>query len=349
MKNNLLSEKLVYTGDSQTPTHLHLCIYNAGEVQEVSATDFQKIIPALNNERINWLQVHGMQNTEAIRQICTHFEIDFLTLQDILNANHPTKIEEHDKYIVLIAKIFHANEEGGDELDELEQQQVCMILGANYVLTFLENETDFFDDITTALRNDVLKIRGRQTDYLFSVLLNSVIGNYITIVSSIDDALEDLEEELLIITDGKDIGVQIQSLRRQYMLIKRSVLPLKEQYVKLMRAEDQLIHKVNRAFFNDVNDHLQFVLQTIEICRETLSSLVDLYISNNDLRMNDIMKRLTVVSTIFIPLTFLVGVWGMNFKLMPELDWRYGYLFAWLMMTGIGAIVYWFFRKKKWY
>lgn len=349
MKNNLLSEKLVYTGDSQTPTHLHLCTYNAGEVQEVSATDFQKIIPALNNERINWLQVHGMQNTEAIRQICTHFEIDFLTLQDILNANHPTKIEEHDKYIVLIAKIFHANEEGGDELDELEQQQVCMILGANYVLTFLENETDFFDDITTALRNDVLKIRGRQTDYLFSVLLNSVIGNYITIVSSIDDALEDLEEELLIITDGKDIGVQIQSLRRQYMLIKRSVLPLKEQYVKLMRAEDQLIHKVNRAFFNDVNDHLQFVLQTIEICRETLSSLVDLYISNNDLRMNDIMKRLTVVSTIFIPLTFLVGVWGMNFKLMPELDWRYGYLFAWLMMTGIGAIVYWFFRKKKWY
>lgn len=349
MKNNLLSEKLVYTGDSQTPTHLHLCTYNAEEVQEVSATDFQKIIPALNNERINWLQVHGMQNTEAIRQICTHFEIDFLTLQDILNANHPTKIEEHDKYIVLIAKIFHANEEGGDELDELEQQQVCMILGANYVLTFLENETDFFDDITTALRNDVLKIRGRQTDYLFSVLLNSVIGNYITIVSSIDDALEDLEEELLIITDGKDIGVQIQSLRRQYMLIKRSVLPLKEQYVKLMRAEDQLIHKVNRAFFNDVNDHLQFVLQTIEICRETLSSLVDLYISNNDLRMNDIMKRLTVVSTIFIPLTFLVGVWGMNFKLMPELDWRYGYLFAWLMMTGIGAIVYWFFRKKKWY
>lgn len=349
MKNNLLSEKLIYTGDSQTPTHLHLCTYDAEKVQEISATDFQQIIPALNNERINWLQVHGMENTEAIREICTHFEIDFLTLQDILNANHPTKIEEHDKYIVLIAKIFHANEKGGNELDELEQQQVCMILGANYVLTFLENETDFFDDIAAALRNDVLKIRGRQTDYLFSVLLNSVIGNYITIVSSIDDALEDLEEELLIITDGKDIGVQIQSLRRQYMLIKRSVLPLKEQYVKLMRAEDQLIHKVNRAFFNDVNDHLQFVLQTIEICRETLSSLVDLYISNNDLRMNDIMKRLTVVSTIFIPLTFLVGVWGMNFKLMPELDWRYGYLFAWLIMTGVGVVVYWFFRKKKWY
>ena len=133
------------------------------------------------------------------------------------------------------------------------------------------------------------------------------------------------------------------------MLMKKSVLPLKEQYVKLLRGENLLMHKVNRAFFNDVNDHLQFVLQTIEICRETLSSLVDLYISNNDLRMNDIMKRLTVVSTIFIPLTFLVGVWGMNFKLMPELDWQYGYFFAWSLMVVIGIIVYAYFRMKKWY
>lgn len=349
MKNNLLSEKLVYTGDSQTPTHLHLCTYNTVEMQEVTGTTFQSISSTLNHERINWLQIHGLRDTETIREICTHFEIDFLILQDILNVNHPTKIEEHDKYIVLILKLFYPDEHPDDDLDELVQQQVCIILGNNFVLTFLEDETDFFDDVNAAIRNDVLKIRNRPSDYLLSVLLNSVIGNYISIISSIDDALEDLEEELLTITEGKDIGIQIQSLRRQYMLMKKSVLPLKEQYVKLLRAENLLIHKVNRAFFNDVNDHLQFVLQTIEICRETLSSLVDLYISNNDLRMNDIMKRLTVVSTIFIPLTFLVGVWGMNFKIMPELDWRYGYIFAWILMAFIGIIVYLYFRKKKWY
>jgi len=288
-----------------------------------------------------------MSDTETIRQICTHFEIDFLILQDILNAEHPTKIEEHENYIVLITKIFHPYEKKEDELCELQQQQVCIILGHNFVLTFLENETDFFDDISAALRNNILKIRSRQTDYLLSVLLNSVIGNYITIVSSIDDSLEDLEEELLTISEGKDIGIQIQSLRRQYMTMKKSVLPLKEQYVKLLRAENQLIHKANRAFFNDVNDHLQFVIQTIEICRETLSSLVDLYISNNDLRMNDIMKRLTVVSTIFIPLTFLVGVWGMNFKTMPELEWQYGYFFAWGLMITLGIIIYLYFKKKR--
>lgn len=350
MKNNLLSEKLIYTGDSITPTHLHLCTYNSTEVQETSGDTFQSVKDTLNNERINWLQVHGLKDTETIRQICSHFEIDFLVLQDILNANHPTKIEESDKYIVLILKLFYPNEHKEENgLDDLLQQQVCIILGNNYILTFLEKETDFFDDVSVAVRNDVLKIRTRQTDYLLSVLLNSVMGNYIYTITSIDDALEDLEEELLTITNENDIGIQIQGLRRQYMLMKKSILPLKEQYVKLLRAENLLIHKVNRAYFNDVNDHLQFVLQTIEICRETLSSLVDLYISNNDLRMNDIMKRLTVVSTIFIPLTFLVGVWGMNFKEMPELDWRYGYLFAWILMIVITIIVYLYFRKKKWY
>lgn len=349
MKNNLLTEKLTYTGDSLTPTHIHLCTYNATEMQESSGDTFQSVKNTLDNTRINWLQVHGLENTETIRDICSHFEIDFLVLQDILNANHPTKIEEHDKYIVLILKLFHPDRQEENGPDELLQQQICLILGSNYVLTFLEKETGFFNDVSIALRNDVLKIRSRQTDYLLSVLLNSIMANYTSTISSIDDALEDLEEELLTITDENDIGIQIQSLRRQYMLMKKSVLPLKEQYIKLLRAENLLIHKVNRAFFNDVNDHLQFVLQTIEICRETLSSLVDLYISNNDLRMNDIMKRLTVVSAIFIPLTFLVGVWGMNYKWMPELDWQYGYLFAWIVMAIIGIIVYLYFKKKKWY
>ena len=176
MKNNLLSEKLIYTGDSLTPTHLHLCTYNATEIQENSGVSFQSVKETLDNERINWLQVHGLKDTETIREICSHFEIDFLVLQDILNADHPTKIEEHDKYIVLILKIFHPNEhKEDDDLDGLLQQQVCIILGNNYVLTFLEKETDFFDEINSALRNDVLKIRSRQTDYLLSVLLNSCL------------------------------------------------------------------------------------------------------------------------------------------------------------------------------
>lgn len=348
MKNNLLSEKLIYTGDSLTPTHLHLCSYNATGWQEQAGDSFATIQKELHSNRINWLQVHGLKNTKAIQEICNYFNIDFLILQDILNANHPTKIEEHENYLVLILKLFHPHhEENG--MEELTQQQVCMILGDRFVLTFLEEETDFFNDVTMAIHSDILHIRNKESDYLLSVLLNSIMGNYIATISSIDDALGDLEEELLGISKDDDIGTRIQVLRREYMLMKKAVLPLKEQYLRLTRTENKLIHKTNHAYFNDVNDHLQFVLQTIEICRETLSSLVDLYISNNDLRLNNIMKRLTIVSTIFIPLTFLAGVWGMNYKWMPELNWRYGYLFAWFVMGFIGIVVYLFFKKKNWY
>ena len=344
MKNNLLSEQLVYTGDSLTPTHLHLFTYNAEEVNEKYGDNFDEIKDYLDSNIINWLQIHGLKDTETIRQVCEHFEIDFLVLQDILNSEHPTKIEEHDQYTVLILKIFKYN-----GIEELEQQQLCLIQGSSFVLAFLENETEFFDNVSQAIQSNIMKIRTRQSDYLLSVLLNNVMANYTSIVTEVNDALEDMEEALLTITSNSDIGVQIQLRRRQYMTMKKAVMPLKEQYVKLLRADNNLIHKINRAYFNDVNDHLQFVLQTIEICRETLSALVDLYISNNDLRMNNIMKRLTVVSTIFIPLTFFAGIWGMNFKFMPELDWEYGYFYAWFVMLAIAIIVYWFFKKKKWY
>lgn len=348
MGNNLLTEKLVYTGKSKTQTSLQLCSYNAAELQESKGQTFKEVRNLIDNNRINWLNVCGLNDTEVIHDICGHFNINFLVLQDILNTSHPTKIEEYDDYIVVILKLFHFA--GHHAQGKPHQQQLCLILGSNYMLSFLESDSPFFDNIYTAIRNNTLKIRGRQSDYLLSVLLNSVMANYAQVVTTIDDALEDLEEKLLKITNAADIGIRIQSLRRQYLLIKKAVLPLKEQYIRLLHTDSRLINKAaNRAFFNDVNDHLQFVLQTIEICRETLSSLVDLYLSNNDLRMNDIMKRLTVVSAIFIPLTFLVGVWGMNFAFMPELNWRYGYLLAWLLMIIIGVIVYLFFKRKKWY
>lgn len=347
MKNNLINEELQYTGDSEIPIRLNLISYNTTEIQEASGSAIKDVAGTIDSNRINWLQVRGLKNTEAIRDICEHFEIDFLVLQDILNSNHPTKIEEHNRYMFLIMKLFRFNEASAD--DALEQQQVAIVQGNNYIITFLEWDSPIFAGIGEALHNNVLKIRTRQSDYLLSVILNSIVANYVHIVTSIDDALEDLEEELLKTTGGNDIGIQIQTLRRQHLKVKRAVLPLKDQYNKLLRAENLLMHKANRAFFNDVNDHLQFVLQTIEICRETLASLVDLYISNNDLRMNDIMKRLTVVSTIFIPITFLAGVWGMNFKFMPELDWRYGYLAAWGIMIVTGVIIYLFFKRKGWY
>ena len=346
MKNNLLSETLVYNGESKASTRLHLYSYNIDTSNESTGDSIAEIKSDIDKGRVNWLRVCGLGDTDAIQDVCEHFNINMLVLQDILNVKHPTKIEEYENFTVVIVKRLDQGED--NRFNELQQEQLCFILGDNYVLSFQEYDTPFFDDIVLAIRNNILKIRGKQSDYLLSVLLNSVMANYTFIVSSIDDSLEDLEEQLLNTTNTDDIGMQIRMLRRQYLQMKKAILPLKEQYVKLQRSDNHLIHKSNHIFFNDVHDHLQFVLQTIDICRETLASLVDLFISNNDLKMNNIMKQLTIVSTVFIPLTFLAGVWGMNFTDMPGLNWKYGYIFAWALMIIVGLAGYIFFKSKKW-
>lgn len=213
----------------------------------------------------------------------------------------------------------------------------------------MEKETDFLNDINTALEKNVLKIRSRQSDFLLSVILNSVMASFISIISELEDGLEDLEEQLLSPEQADMLGIEnIQQYRRNFRVIKKCILPLKEEISKLLHPIDNdLLHKASRPFFNDVNDHLQFVLQTLDGCRDMISALVDIYLSNNDRRMNSIMKQLTVVSTIFIPLTFLAGIWGMNFQWMPELGWRYGYVFAWTLMLILVAVIYFYFKRKN--
>lgn len=337
-KNNLLSEQLAYTGDSKTQTHLHLCSYNAEQVHTTSGESFEQVKSEILPGGITWLQVHGFEDTECIREVCTHFGVDFLIMQDILNTELLSKIEVNDCYNLVLAK----------QIVRTRRTHVGIVQGTDFVLTFQEHETDFYDDVLRAIQGNVLKIRQRPSDYLFSVLLNGLMANYISVATAISDRLEELESTLMSDSPQHDIGVQIQGLRREYMALKRTVWPLKDQYSRLLHADSPLLHKANRPYFNDVNDHLLYVVQNVDTCRETLSSLMDLYLSNNDLRMNDIMKRLTIVATIFIPLTFLVGVWGMNFEFMPELRWRYGYYFAWGAMVVIGVLTYLLLRTKRW-
>ncbi|MDE6180244.1 MAG: magnesium/cobalt transporter CorA [Phocaeicola sp.] len=345
MKNNLLSEQLTYAGVSPTPTHLHLCSYNAEGISRRDAEKMDDLLPFLDRNAITWIQIHGFRNTEALRGVCQYFHIDFLTIQDILNPDHQTKIEQHDAYNVVILKLL------ASDGTACLPQQMAIVQGNGFLLTFIERETDFLNDIYGALEKNVLKIRNRQSDFLLSVILNSVMSSFISIISGLEDGLEDLEERLLS-PDRTDVpGIEdIQQYRRRFRVIKRCIFPLKEEIGKLLHTADgELLHKANRLFFNDVNDHLQFVLQTLDGCRDMISALVEIYLSNNDQRMNSIMKQLTVVSTVFIPLTCLAGIWGMNFRWMPELEWQYGYFFAWGLMLVLVAVIYFFFKHKKWY
>lgn len=338
MKNNLLSERLTYNGDNGTHTHVHLICYSAEHCDEIVCQDFDKIASLTAPDDKLWIRVHGLKDTEYIRNLCTYFNINFLMMQDILNVDHPSKIEKNGDFNFVVTRIFHND----------TAIAIRLIQGNNVVLTFTEGEARFFDDAAKALENNVLKIRTRSSDYLFSVLFNEVVSSYVSQAIEIGDQLDDLETELLAATTSYNIRMQLQLLRKRYMEIKRTVVPLKDQYSRIVHPDSELINETNRPFFNDVNDHLLNAVQLTEGCRETLSSLMDLYISNSDMRMNYIMKRLTIVSTIFIPLTFLVGVWGMNFKFMPELDWKYGYLMAWGIMLAAGLASFLILRSRKW-
>ena len=196
----------------------------------------------------------------------------------------------------------------------------------------------------------MLNIRKKGSGLLLAFLLNTIIANLVEAASKVEEMLEDIEETLLDIkNDQGNMGQLIQQHRKEYMIIRKNSQPLKEQFAKLLRTENGLISPDILPIYNDLSDQLLFVIQTTESCREIISSLVDLYISNNDLRMNAIMKRLTIVSTLFIPLTFLAGIWGMNFKIMPELDWRYGYGIAWSLMLLTAIVTWLYMRKKDWF
>ena len=214
-------------------------------------------------------------------------------MQDILNVDHPSKIEKNGDFNFVETRIFHEDNE----------TSVRLIQGENVVLTFTEGEASFFDDAVKALQENVLKIRTRSSDYLFFVLFNELVSNYVSLAIETGDQLDDLETELLAATPSYNIRMQLQMLRKRYMEIKRTVVPLKDQYSKILHPDSELIKETNRPFFNDVNDHLLNAVQLVEGCRETLSSLMDHYISNSDMRMNYIKKRHTVESTIFNPLT----------------------------------------------
>lgn len=339
MRNNLLDENSAYSGEHKLRPVINVCMYSPDHFETRSdvGTDF---IESLKDfQGITWVRICGLSSSETVSDLCSLYGVDALAEQDILNVSHPSKIEEKEKYNVVISKVF---------LEDADVQ-VSIVQGSSFVLTFSEvGSLRIFDDVAEGIKNNVFKIRSRQADYLLTVMLNGIIANHLLEINRIDSLMDDLESQLLSSDNDKSLGARIQNLRREYLRVKQTVLPLKEQYPKLLRSDSVLIHKANKVFFNDVNDHILNVNQKIEICRETLASLVDLYIANNDLRMNDIMKRLTVVSTIFIPLTFLAGVWGMNFSNMPELEWRWGYPFAIGVMCLIGVSVFLLLRSRKW-
>jgi magnesium transporter len=333
-----------YIGSHRTePVTISTFRYGHNFFEEKNNLSLDEALIELPQGQFLWVNFIGIHEIVSVERICNFYNIHPLTIEDILSTEQRPKLEENEDYIYLVVKMLEFQE----NLRKFHVEQVSMILGKNMVISFQEKEGDTFDAVRNRLRSGKGRIQKAGSDYLLYTLVDTIIDNYFILLEKMGDVIEEVEEDLLL-GPGESTLTQLYNLKRDTVVLRRSIWPLREVVHKLERDDMKLIKKETRLYLRDVYDHTIRIIETIENFRDMLSSMVDLYQSTLSNRMNVVMKVLTIISTIFIPLTFIAGIYGMNFEYMPELGWKYGYLGVWIIMITVVFIMLFFFRKKKW-
>jgi magnesium transporter len=345
IKKDQLPGKLIYVGDEKLePVKIHVIDFSDDAFEEKHFTDAKDCFRYKEKSTNSWINVTGIHQPEILEEIGEHFGISSLVLEDVMNTNCRPKIDDDKNYLFIVLKMIDYE----DDNKTINTEQVSLILGENYVISFQENEKDLFDKIRERLRMNTTKLRSKGCDYLAYCIMDKIIDNYFYIVESMGDILEDMEEEVTE-NPGRDFTHRINELKQSNIYLRKSVWPLREVINFLLRGESKQIKPETLPFFRDLYDHSIQVIDTVETYRDLLSDIMEVYLSTISLRMNEVMKVLTVISTIFIPLTFIVGVYGMNFKNMPELGWHYGYfgIMGFMLLVAVTMIIY--FRRRNWF
>jgi magnesium transporter len=309
--------------------------------QDVPLDDCLKLKTA---DTVSWINLDGIHDISQVEAFGRAFDLHPLALEDILNTGHPPKFEEFDNCALIIAKMFYFDE----ETFRIEAEQISLVLTAENVLTFQERPGDVFDGVRGRLKRKSGRIRQRGADYLAYTLIDSVVDSYFHILEKIGERLDQLEYDL-INQPSQDLLQQVHQMKGQLIFLRKAVWPMREAVSNLLHSESPMLHESTNVFLRDLYDHSVQVLDTVESFRETASGLVDLYMSSVSQRMNEVMQVLTIMASIFIPLTFIAGIYGMNFEVMPELKWRYGYMMVWGLMIVCGIGMLCFFKRKKWF
>jgi magnesium transporter len=335
---------LVHIGERKTEkVKITVIDYDSKNFQEKEVDKIEECFPFKDKPTVTWINIDGLQEVEIVEKIGAHFGIHHLILEDILHTGQRPKGEDLGDYLFIVLKmIYH---DGND--DEIMGEQVSLILGQNYVISFQEREGDIFNFVRERMRNNKGRIRKGGADYLAYALLDSVVDHYFVILEKLGERIESLEEELVTNPTPGTLQI-IHTLKRNLISLRKSVWPLREVVNFLEREESPLITKPTGIYLRDVYDHTIQVIDTIETFRDMVSGMLDIYLSSLSNRMNEVMKVLTIIATIFIPLTFIAGIYGMNFKFMPELEWHWGYPMALIIMLLLVGFMLLYFRRKKW-
>ena len=312
-------------------------------MEEKEAKEVEECFPFKDKPTVTWINIDGIQRIDVIEKIGKHFNLHPLALEDIVNTGQRPKMEDFVDYIFVVLKMLYYDEKER----ETKAEQLSLVLGPNWVISFQENEGDVFDPIRERIRADKGRIRKMGADYLVYALIDAVVDNYFIILEKIGEKIEEIEDEL-VANPAPETLQAIHNLKRQMIFLRKSVWPLREVISRLERWESQLINKSTDIYLRDVYDHTIQVIDAIETFRDMLSGMLDIYLSSVSNRMNEVMKVLTIIATIFIPLTLVAGLYGMNFRYMPELEWPWGYPLVLFFMFAIGVLMLIYFRKKKW-
>jgi magnesium transporter len=343
-KIGLAPGHLVFLGDTKTASvDIQLMDYSAEHLTVKDVNDLKELETCLSQESVSWIDISGLHDTKIIEETGRIFNIHPLTLEDILNTDQRPKVDFYDHYIYLVVKMLSYNEKENG----IEYEQVSFILGKSFVISFQENKGDVFDTVRLRITSGKGRIRSSGADYLLYSLLDVIVDNYFLIMEKFGETIELYEEKLAEKPDAKWL-TEVYHLKRELLFLRRSVWPIREVVTKLERDENPLLNEKTVIYLRDVYDHSIQVIESIEIYRDMISGLLDLYLSSVSNRMNEVMKILTIIATIFIPLTFIVGIYGMNFENMPELKWKYGYyiIMAFMLILGVGMFIA--FKRRKW-
>jgi len=296
----------------------------------------------LQNE-VTWININGLNHVNTIEKLGNNFNIHHLVLEDIVNITQRPKIDEYEDYLFVALKMLHL-----DKDKNIISEQVSFILGKNYVLSFQEAEGDVFDTVRSRIKQSKGKVRVMNSDYLLYALMDTIIDHYFNIIETLGDKIEDFETDIFLGNVDESINKDIRDLKKEILRVRRAIFPLREVISRIEKYEGHLIQKKTKTYYRDIYDHLIQVSENIDIYREMIWSLMDMYMTTISNKMNEVMKVLTIMASIFIPLTFIAGIYGMNFEYIPELQYKYSYFILWgvMIVLFIGMVIY--FKRKKW-
>jgi magnesium transporter len=344
-KAGLPPGRMVYIGDKpDTPVRISVFDYDATAIAEHQLQRVEECEAYRNKHKNTWINVDGIHDIGVIECIGKMYNIHPLVLEDIVNTQQRPKIEDYGDYLYIVVKMLEYDYEAEDVVTE----QMSFILGKDYVISFQEIAGDTFDAVRNRLRNPESRFRQLGTDYLLYALMDRIVDDYFIIMEKLGEELEEFEDAAYN-NPGTNIAQRLNYLRRNTITVRRSVWPLREMVNHMSNGDYKQINKRTSIYMRDLYDHTVQVLDTVETYRDIQGGIMDVYQSNLNLRMNEVMKVLTIISTIFIPLNFIAGVYGMNFRYMPELENPYGYFIIMGFMMGVAILMLIWFKVKRWF